>query len=136
MALCIDLKKSGERLRFLMKSNGLSAVELAEILYVSESAVYGWMRGDHLPCADIMLEMAQLFHVHLEELYCWDVTEKPERETSRTWIIFEKEGRYYTGIIEDGAKVNYRVELADPLYEKEIRSFILSIGRRISFHFV
>ena len=48
----VNLEKVGKRIKKLRKDHNLTVEQFAEILCVSENAVYKWQRGDSAP--DIM----------------------------------------------------------------------------------
>ncbi len=63
-----DIKAFGKRIAELRKMNGLSQAELAEELNMSHSHLSHIEVGDR-PCSiDLMLELAQYFHVSLDYL--------------------------------------------------------------------
>lgn len=64
----VDLEQVGRRIKKLRKDNHLTVEKFAEILCVSENAVYKWQRGDSAP--DIMNFgfMSSRFEVSLDYL--------------------------------------------------------------------
>lgn len=64
----VDLEKVGKRIKKLRIDNKLTVEQFAEILCVSENAVYKWQRGDSAP--DIMNfgYMSSKFRVSLDYL--------------------------------------------------------------------
>ena len=57
-----------EKLQELRKRKGLTQEELAELLYVSRTAVSKWESGRGLPNIDSLKAIARYFSVSLDEL--------------------------------------------------------------------
>lgn len=57
-----------EKLQGLRKSKGLTQEELAEILYVSRTAVSKWESGRGLPNIDSLKEISKFFSVSIDDL--------------------------------------------------------------------
>lgn len=57
-----------EKLRMLRKNKGLTQEELAEILYVSRTAVSKWESGKGYPEINTLRKLAELFQVTVDEL--------------------------------------------------------------------
>lgn len=53
----------GERLKDLRKSNGLTQQQLADRLGVAKSVVSYYESGDRFPSYDVLIKIAQRFHV-------------------------------------------------------------------------
>lgn len=53
----------GERLKDLRKSNGLTQQQLADRLGVAKSVVSYYESGDRFPSYDVLIKIAQGFHV-------------------------------------------------------------------------
>lgn len=64
----IDLKKTGEFLKSLRKESGRTQQELADLLNVSTRTVSRWETGNNLPDLDLLLELAGMYHVSVEEI--------------------------------------------------------------------
>ena len=62
----------GEKLQSLRKSNNLTQEELAEILYVSRTAVSKWESGKGYPAIDSLKRIAEYFSVTVDELLSAD----------------------------------------------------------------
>lgn len=58
----------GSRIARLRKSRNLSQSELAELLNITHQAVSKWERGDSLPDVGILLPLASLFGISVDEL--------------------------------------------------------------------
>ncbi len=58
----------GEKLQNLRKSKGLTQEELADILYVSRTAVSKWESGRGYPSIDSLKEISRFFSISLDDL--------------------------------------------------------------------
>lgn len=58
----------GEKLQELRKNKGLTQEELAEVLYVSRTAVSKWESGRGYPNIDSLKEISRFFSVSIDEL--------------------------------------------------------------------
>ena len=63
-----DPVKTGEYIAYLRKERGITQFSLAAALQVSHQAVSKWETGNALPDIDILLTMANLFEVSLDNL--------------------------------------------------------------------
>lgn len=59
----VMLVNFGERLKDLRKSNGLTQQQLADRLGVAKSVVSYYESGDRFPSYDVLIKIAQRFHV-------------------------------------------------------------------------
>lgn len=65
----IDLLATGVHIGALMKENGVTAADVAEIMgFSTRNAVYKWMKGESLPTLDNILILADLLDVTIEEI--------------------------------------------------------------------
>lgn len=65
----IDMKKTGERISYLRKLNGLSVKELQECLGLgTPQAIYKWERGLNLPSLDNLLFLSSIFNVSMNSI--------------------------------------------------------------------
>ncbi len=65
----IDMKRTGENIRALRETNGMSAKELQEVLgFTSPQAIYKWQWGQTLPDLTNLLAMARLWNVAVEDI--------------------------------------------------------------------
>lgn len=71
-----------EKLQELRKQKGFSQEELAEVLYVSRTAVSKWESGRGYPNMDSMKAISRYFSVSLDELLCGD-TALPATDENR-----------------------------------------------------
>lgn len=60
-----------QRIKDLRKKNGMTQKELAEILNVSQNAVYNWENDKRIPNADIVKQIASFFGVSPAYLLGW-----------------------------------------------------------------
>ena len=63
-----EIMEFNEKLQGLRKSKGLTQEELAEILYVSRTAVSKWESGRGLPNIDSLKEISKFFSVSIDDL--------------------------------------------------------------------
>ena len=61
-----------EKLQELRKQRGLTQEELAEVLYVSRTAISKWESGRGYPNIDSLKEISKYFSVSLDELLSGD----------------------------------------------------------------
>ena len=57
-----------EKLQQLRKEKGLTQEQLAEILYVSRTAISKWESGRGYPCIESLKDISQFFNVSIDEL--------------------------------------------------------------------
>ena len=73
-----------EKLQELRKSKGLTQEELAEVLFVSRTAISKWESGRGYPSIDSLKEISRFFSVTIDDLICSDemitVAENDKRE--------------------------------------------------------
>ena len=62
--------KFANKLVELRKSNGLSQEELAEKLGLSRQAISKWERGESSPDLDNIIQIAKLYKISFNELFC------------------------------------------------------------------
>lgn len=82
MIQTIDVKTFKKRIIKLRKSSEYSQVELAKILDVTQRTIsfYELENNENLPSAHILVKLAEVFNVSLEELLCLDEI-KPDART-------------------------------------------------------
>lgn len=69
MFAVIDVPATGKRIKALMEREGLTPVEVADIVgFTTEVGVYKWLRGDGCPRIDTLVILAQLFHTTLDDI--------------------------------------------------------------------
>ena len=64
----MDLQKIGTFLKELRNGEGLTQEQLAEKLNVSRRTVSRWETGSNMPDLDLLIEMADFYHVNIREL--------------------------------------------------------------------
>ena len=75
--------KSTEELKDIIAANlirlrqgaGLTQLQLAEMLNYSDKAVSKWERGESIPDLRVLIQLAQLYHITLDDI----VSEQPEK---------------------------------------------------------
>lgn len=64
----MDQKKIGYFLRKLRNEKGLTQEQFAEIIGVSNRSVSRWENGVNMPDFDLLMQIAEYFDVHIEEI--------------------------------------------------------------------
>lgn len=64
----MDNKKAGELICALRKERGLTQLELAEKLHISDKAVSKWERGLGYPDISLLAEISKIFGVDIEKI--------------------------------------------------------------------
>lgn len=65
----IDMVKTGQNIMRLREENGLSVKDLQDIFgFTTPQAIYKWQRGTVLPTVDNLVILANVFHVHIDEI--------------------------------------------------------------------
>lgn len=69
----IDMKRTGQWLRFLCKKEKITVVKLQELLHIaSNQAIYAWFNGKSLPSLDNMCALSYVLHMPIDELLVLD----------------------------------------------------------------
>ncbi len=69
----IDMTETGKNIIRLRKKEGLSVKDLQQIFgFSTPQAIYKWQQGAALPSVDNLFVLADLFHVHMEEILIMD----------------------------------------------------------------
>lgn len=69
----INLKKTGQKISFLMEKNHLSVKDLQEAFgFDYPQAIYKWLRGQSLPTPDNLVVLAVLFHTLVDNILVID----------------------------------------------------------------
>ena len=69
--------KIGDRIRMKRRERDLTQEELANILGVSKAAVSKWENEESYPDITILPQIAQLFHMTMDELFDYNLEHKP-----------------------------------------------------------
>ena len=65
----IDLKKTGENIKYLREARCISVVDLQSFLgLASPQAIYYWQRGVNLPTVDHLYALSRLFKVSMDDI--------------------------------------------------------------------
>ncbi|MEQ2563143.1 helix-turn-helix transcriptional regulator [Ventrimonas sp. CLA-AP-H27] len=65
----LDLKQSGDLLRYRIRKSGYSVRDIQDYLFLScPQPVYRWFQGKALPSVDHLYALSRLLGVHMEEL--------------------------------------------------------------------
>ena len=86
-----NLNNVGKFIKELRKEQGLSQQALAEKLYIGREAVSKWERGMNLPTVDVMISIAEFFHISLNELVygARETKENKEKIKNITITLYE-----------------------------------------------
>lgn len=87
-----------DELKRLRKQRGLSQIEFAEILNVSQSTITSWENGTRKPDIDMLPVIADYFGVSMNELYgiesndegskeIWELREQVRRDPERHYLF-------------------------------------------------
>ena len=83
----MDQKKIGRFLKKLRNEKGLTQEQFAEIINVSNRSVSRWENGVNMPDFDLLMQIAEYFDVHIEEILDGErKTPAPEQETENTLL--------------------------------------------------
>lgn len=83
----MDQKKIGYFLRKLRNEKGLTQEQFAEIIGVSNRSVSRWENGVNMPDFDLLMQIAEYFDVHIEEILDGErKTPILEKETKNTLL--------------------------------------------------
>lgn len=111
-----------EKLQELRKNKGLTQEELAEILYISRTAVSKWESGRGYPNIDSLKEISKFFEVSIDDLLSGekliDIAEKENKSNIRNIcdLLF--------GIVD----LFSFILVVLPLYPNTIDSFVYSVS--------
>ncbi len=111
-----------EKLQELRKSKGLTQEELANILYVSRTAVSKWESGRGYPNIDSLKEISQFFSVSIDDLLSGE----------KLLFIAEKENKLKMQNICDVlfgfVDLFFCILIFLPLYPNEINGYVYSVN--------
>lgn len=86
----IDKKKTGRRLYYCMKANGLTPKDIQDYLSLScVQTVYRWFEGVNIPTIDNLYALSQLFRVRLDDIIAGN------REMRTSSISMQQKKRLY-----------------------------------------
>ena len=108
-------KEIGKFIKELRIKAGLSQKELADMIYVSREAVSKWETGKNMPTYDIILILADLFKVSVDEIL---LGEKKNSKTNKTEII--------KSIYDDKIRLTKRLQRITKILITSIIFFALS----------
>lgn len=65
----VDMELTGKIIKGYMKQNRMDVFDLALILRMRNTAsIYSWLRGDHLPNVNYLMQMSHIFGCTIEDL--------------------------------------------------------------------
>ena len=88
----MNQQKTGEFLKHLRKSKGMTQEQLAEHFYVSSRTVSRWETGNNMPDLDMLIELADFYNVDIREII--DGKRKSENMNSETKETLLKVAEY------------------------------------------
>ena len=69
----IDMKGTGQWLRFLCKKENISVAELQKRLQISSNqAIYAWFNGKTLPSVDNLLALSRVLRMSMDDMLVLD----------------------------------------------------------------
>ncbi|MBR6702952.1 MAG: helix-turn-helix transcriptional regulator [Clostridia bacterium] len=80
-------KKIAKNLSYYRKSANLTQAELAEKINYSDKSVSKWESGNGAPDIYILLQLAELFGVSLNDLVAGDTPEKPKKKSGGLHLL-------------------------------------------------
>ena len=65
----IDMLKTGQHIKSIMKSKGLTVKDIQGFLYLnSPQGIYHWFAGKSMPTLDNLYALSELFHIPMDLL--------------------------------------------------------------------
>ena len=64
----INVKKTGQNIRGLIKKSRYSVTDVSDILNISKTAMYCWFRGESLPSIDNLCLLAELLEIRIDDM--------------------------------------------------------------------
>ncbi len=90
----MNQQKTGEFLKHLRKSKGMTQEQLAEHFYISSRTVSRWETGSNMPDVDMLIELADFYDVDIREII--DGERKSEIMDNETKNTLKKVVEYAT----------------------------------------
>ena len=87
----MDTIKIGKFISERRKALGLTQVQLAEKLYVSDKAVSKWETGKAMPDVSIMLELSKVLNISVQELLIGEVVTMNDKNNEKVLLDMAKE---------------------------------------------
>lgn len=90
----IDLKRTGQNIKRIMKLKGLSVKDVQKFLELSTSqSIYHWFEGRSLPTIDNLYALSELFQLSVDEMLVGNRTLECELQSDmykRVLVYYEK----------------------------------------------
>lgn len=102
----MNQQKTGEFLKHLRKSKGMTQEQLAEHFYVSARTVSRWETGRNAPDLDMLIELADFYYVNIREII--DGERKSENMGKESKETLKKVAEYAVEEKEQRRKPLYR----------------------------
>ena len=111
-----------EKLKQLRKSNGLTQEDLAEVLYVSRTAVSKWESGRGYPNIESLKDIATLFSVSIDDLLSGEKLISIAQKENKSNI------RNLCDLLFGAADLFSVILIILPLYPDKIDEFVYSVN--------
>ncbi|MDO4490982.1 MAG: helix-turn-helix transcriptional regulator [Lachnospiraceae bacterium] len=102
--------KLEEKLVFLRKENGLSQLELAELMHVSRQAISRWEVGTAIPSVDNLRFISKLYSVSIDELLDEEVKYPLEKQVNENSAVDDAGSNGNTAEVKQSPKHIRRLE--------------------------
>jgi len=119
------LKLFSERLVSVMKDRGFYQLQLAKVMGVSNTSVFGWVNAESLPTPEKIVRLSAILQVHTDWLL-WG--EEPRDLAPEQAVIMTKTTRPLTDAdrIEAAASWLYSIESLPSSQKKHLTEFLRS----------
>lgn len=111
-----------EKLQDLRKKKGLTQEELAELLYVSRTAISKWESGRGYPCIDSIKEISKFFSVTIDELLSSDEILSIAEEDNK-----QKE-KYFRGVVFGLLDISIIMFFFIPLFGQKVGGILQEVS--------
>ena len=94
----MDQIKIGKFIAERRKQAGLTQLQLAEKLNITDRAVSKWENGKAMPDSALMLDLCDILGINVNELLCGEVSDQEQRNEQLDELIFQmakNEERYH-----------------------------------------
>ena len=87
----MDTIKIGKFIAVRRKALGMTQIQLAEKLYISDRAVSKWETGKSMPDVSIMLELSDILSISVQELLMGEINHMNEKNNEKILLELAKE---------------------------------------------
>lgn len=118
----------GHKLRYLRNLCGLSRKDVAKAINVSDMAIGAYERGSRAPSLDKILELADFFHVSVDDLLAHKKKDEPFMDAKLFW----HSAGYDVWVGSDHIAIMFPVDDADPtITERGNMKFLVREGKAL-----